>query len=100
MADSRPEPGPLTKTSTLLSPKSFARRAASEEATWAANGVDFLDPLNPTTPGVDQTITFPCMSVIVIAVLLNDALIWAIPDVTPLSVFFFDLSFRFVGLAI
>ena len=33
--------------------------AASPAATWAANGVDFLEPVNPTMPGVAQTIVLP-----------------------------------------
>src|SRR5579862_8096159 len=36
MAVSRPEPGPLTKTSTLRMPCSMARRAAASAACWAA----------------------------------------------------------------
>src|SRR5215469_14593360 len=48
MAVSRPEPGPLTKTSTLRMPCSIARRAAASAAIWAAYGVDLRDPLNPT----------------------------------------------------
>src|SRR5579859_3559600 len=48
MAVSRPEPGPLTKTSTLRMPCSMARRAAASAAIWAAYGVDLRDPLNPT----------------------------------------------------
>ena len=58
------------------------------------------EPLKPTTPGVDQTITLPCTSVIVITVLLNVALMCATPDVIPFNAFFFTLSFLFVGLAI
>jgi len=48
MAVSRPEPGPLTKTSTFRMPCSMARRAAASAAIWAAYGVDLRDPLNPT----------------------------------------------------
>src|SRR6185312_13318295 len=48
MAVSRPEPGPLTKTSTLRMPCSIARRAAASAAIWAAYGVDLRDPLKPT----------------------------------------------------
>ena len=44
-ADSRPEPGPLTKTSTLFMPLSTAFLRASSAATLAANGVLFRDPL-------------------------------------------------------
>src|SRR3954470_24662229 len=48
IAVSRPEPGPLTKTSTLRMPCSWARRAAASAAICAANGVDLRDPLKPT----------------------------------------------------
>jgi ribosomal protein S11 len=36
IAVSRPEPGPLTKTSTFFMPCSWARRAAASAASWAA----------------------------------------------------------------
>jgi len=45
--------------------------AASSAANWAANGVDFREPLNPRTPAEDQEITFPDTSVILTIVLLN-----------------------------
>src|SRR5215472_3268425 len=48
MAVSRPEPGPLTNTSTLRMPCSMARRAAASAAICAANGVDLREPLKPT----------------------------------------------------
>src|SRR5262249_60072557 len=64
IAVSRPEPGPLTKTSTLRMPCSMARRAADSAAICAANGVDFLEPLNPTWPEDAHEITLPCGSVI------------------------------------
>jgi hypothetical protein len=79
MAVSRPEPGPFTSTSTLRTPCSIARRAAASAAIWAAKGVDFRDPLNPTLPAVAQEIVFPSWSVIVTIVLLNDDLMWATP---------------------
>ena len=50
IAVSRPEPGPLTKTSTLRMPCSMARRAAASAAICAANGVDLREPLKPTWP--------------------------------------------------
>ena len=58
-ADSRPEPGPLTKTSTLFMPLSTAFLRASSAATLAANGVLFRDPLKPWAPVLDQPITLP-----------------------------------------
>ena len=75
IADSRPEPGPFTSTDTLCKPKSIAFFAASDAACCAANGVLFRDPLKPTRPEVDHVITLPKVSVIVIKVLLNEALI-------------------------
>src|SRR5438128_2853019 len=58
-ADSRPEPGPLTKTVMERMPWSIAFFAASSAASCAANGVDFLDPLNPRTPADDHATTLP-----------------------------------------
>jgi hypothetical protein len=57
IADSRPPPGPRTSTSTLLMPNSFAWVPAFFPATCAANGVPFLDPLNPIRPAEDQVTT-------------------------------------------
>src|SRR6266571_4681376 len=71
MAVSRPDPGPLTKTSTLRMPCSIARRAAASAAICAAYGVDLRDPLNPTWPAEAHEITFPVGSVIETMVLLN-----------------------------
>ena len=48
IAVSRPEPGPLTNTSTFLTPCSCALRAAFSAASWAAKGVDLREPLKPT----------------------------------------------------
>src|ERR671919_138395 len=52
IAVSRPDPGPLTKTSTLRMPCSCARLAAASAAICAAYGVDFREPLNPTWPAL------------------------------------------------
>src|SRR5215469_4890783 len=71
MAVSRPEPGPLTKTSTLRMPCSMARRAAASAAICAAYGVDLRDPLNPTWPEEAQEMTLPTGSVIDTIVLLK-----------------------------
>src|ERR1035441_7940901 len=79
MAVSRPEPGPLTKTSTLRMPCSIARRAAASAAIFAAEGVDFREPLNPTWPDEAQEITLPAGSVMETMVLLNVLLMWACP---------------------
>src|SRR3954454_1688606 len=81
IAVSRPEPGPLTTTSTLRTPCSIARRAAVSAASCAANGVDLREPLKPTLPDDAQAITFPWVSAIVTIVLLNDDLMCAIPCV-------------------
>ncbi len=73
IAISRPEPGPFTKTSTWRSPCSMALRAADSAVTWAAYGVLLRLPLKPFEPALDQEITFPAGSVIVMMVLLNVA---------------------------
>src|SRR5512143_1299348 len=80
IADSRPDPGPWTRTCTRFTPMFTASRAACSAATVAANGVDFFDPLKPALPEDPQVIALPCMSVIVISVLLNVAVICAMPS--------------------
>jgi len=90
-ADSRPDPGPFRNTAALLSPTSFAASAARLAATCAANGVDFLDPLNPLQPELDHDMTPPVGSVIVTTVLLKVALMKTIPAGT-----FFDFALRFL----
>src|SRR2546421_12185541 len=80
MADSRPEPGPCTRTWTRFTPRFSASRAACSAATVAANGVDFLEPLKPALPDEPQVIALPCRSVIVMSVLLNVAVMWATPS--------------------
>src|SRR5437016_13840423 len=79
MAVSRPDPGPFTKTSTFVSPCSWARRAAASAASWAANGVDLREPLKPTFPALAQDRVLPDRSVIVTIVLLKVDLMWAWP---------------------
>ncbi len=79
IAVSRPEPGPLTKTSTFFMPCSAALRAAFSAAICAANGVDLREPLNPTCPAEAQLITAPVGSVIETIVLLNVLLMCAWP---------------------
>src|SRR4029453_5802863 len=79
IAVSRPEPGPLTKTSTFWRPCSMPLRAHESAVTWAANGVDLRDPLKPAEPADSQTITLPSVSVSVTIVLLNDVLMCAWP---------------------
>src|SRR5204863_6039701 len=80
MADSRPEPGPWTRTCTRFTPRFSASRAACSAATVAAKGVDFLEPLNPALPDEPHVIALPCRSLIVMRVLLNVAVICATPS--------------------
>src|SRR4051812_33483001 len=93
IAVSRPEPGPLTNTSTFFRPCSCALRAALSAAICAANGVDLREPLKPTWPALAHEITLPCGSVIETIVLLNVLLMWAWPTVT----FFFSLRRTFLA---
>src|SRR5260370_10442584 len=73
-ADSRPEPGPFTRTSTLFMPYwSRATPAAASEACCAAYGVPLREPLKPIAPAEDQNTTLPSVSVMEICVLLNHA---------------------------
>src|SRR3974390_1245702 len=73
-ADSRPEPGPLTFTSTLFIPKvSRAALAHESEACCAAYGVPLREPLNPMEPAEELHSTRPSGSVMVICVLLKEA---------------------------
>src|SRR6266496_3639331 len=88
MADSRPEPGPLTLTSTSFMPCDMAWRAASWATCWAAKAVLLREPLKPTRPALDQPSTLPCMSVMVTWVLLNVARMLA----TPVLMFFEPLA--------
>src|SRR4051812_41845037 len=82
MADSRPEPGPLTRTSISLRPNLVARSAAVSAARWAANGVLLRLPLKPTVPAEAKQSVSPLVSVMVTMVLLNVALTWAMPRLT------------------
>ena len=88
IADSLPAPGPFTLTSRLTMPISFAVLPTLSAAICAANGVLFLDPLNPEPPDVPQQTALPLLSVIVIIVLLKEEWIWAIPSATLFLVFF------------
>src|SRR5678816_4920305 len=51
-ADSRPGPGPRTRTSTDLTPYSWAAVPARSAATCAANGVLLREPRKPQPPDV------------------------------------------------
>ena len=80
MADSRPLPGPCTRTWTRRTPRFIASRPQFSAATVAANGVDFLEPLKPALPAVPHAMVLPFMSVIVISRLLKVAEMWAMPS--------------------
>src|SRR3954469_2848738 len=79
IAVSRPEPGPLTKTSTFCSPCSMPLRAHASAVTCAANGVDLREPLNPAEPADSHAMTFPSRSVSATIVLLKLVLMCAWP---------------------
>src|SRR5512139_1719485 len=87
-ADSRPGPGPPTRTSTFFSPCSCAALPAFSAATCAANGVLLREPRKPQPPEVAQDSVLPWRSVIVMIVLLNDAWMCAMPSSTFLRAFF------------
>src|SRR4249920_4219294 len=73
IADSRPEPGPFTRTSSERMPTVLAALPALSAACVAANGVPLRDPLKPMPPALDHATTLPSVSVIVTTVLLKDA---------------------------
>src|SRR4051794_20322157 len=77
IAVSRPEPGPLTNTSTFCSPWSMPLRAAASAVTCAANGVDLREPLKPAPPADSHAMTFPSRSERETIVLLKEVLMWA-----------------------
>src|SRR4051812_19821004 len=79
IADSRPEPGPLTRTSSERMPTPFAALPALSAACVAANGVPLRDPLKPMPPALDQATTLPSVSVMVTTVLLKEAWMCASP---------------------
>src|SRR5438128_1595775 len=96
IADSRPEPGPLTRTSSERMPTVFAALPAFSAACVAANGVPLRDPLKPIPPALDHATTLPSVSVMVTTVLLNDAWMWASPWWTMrFSPRFLKVFFRF-----
>src|SRR5438874_10646469 len=70
-ADSRPGPGPPTRTSTFFTPCSWAATPAFSAATCAANGVLLREPRKPQPPAVAQESVLPCRSVMVMIVLLR-----------------------------
>src|SRR5437762_10291715 len=80
IADSRPLPGPCTRTWTRFTPRPIASRAHCSAATVAAKGVLFFDPLKPALPDEPHATVLPWLSVIVTVVLLKVAAICAIPS--------------------
>src|SRR5688500_20134662 len=56
IADSRPEPGPLTSTSHDRMPNALAALVALSAACVAANGVPLREPLKPIAPALDPEI--------------------------------------------
>src|SRR5687767_11348205 len=97
MADSRPDPGPCTRTCTRRTPSDIASRAACSAATVAANGVDFFEPLKPALPDDPHDTVLPCVSLIVMVVLLNVALIWATPSASMTRLLFFAVAIGLLG---
>jgi hypothetical protein len=91
MADSLPEPGPLTLISTSRTPLRIAAAAARWAACWAAKGVLFREPLKPAQPVELVHIVSPSSSVTVINVLLKVAFIWTMARTTFLLIFFFEV---------
>src|SRR5262249_11673055 len=87
-ADSRPGPGPPTRTSTFLSPCSCAALPAFSAATWAAKGVLLREPRKPQPPEVAQDSVLPWRSVMLTTVLLKEAWMCAIPPSRCLRAFF------------
>ena len=73
IADSRPEPGPFTRTSSDRMPTALAALPAFRAACVAANGVPLRDPLKPMPPALDHATTLPSVSAMVTVVLLNEA---------------------------
>src|SRR5262249_2566284 len=73
MADSRPEPGPFTRTSRLRIPCSRAWFAAFMAACCAANGVPLREPRKPSEPELFHATVRPSPSVMVTIVLLKEA---------------------------
>src|SRR5205823_5678298 len=101
IADSRPEPGPATRTSTVRTPCSRAWLAAFIAACCAANGVPLRDPRNPSDPELFHDSTLPFVSEIVMIVLLNVACMCTMPTGTLLRSRFLNVFFlpALVGVA-
>jgi hypothetical protein len=70
IAESRPDPIPLTKTLISETPILSATKHTASATFEAAKGVAFLVPLNPIAPALLWAKTFPAESAKVIIVLL------------------------------
>src|ERR1039457_1782389 len=92
MADSRPDPGPCTRTLTRRTPALYASRPACSPATVAANGVDFFDPLKPAFPDELHEMVLPWLSVMVTVVLLKVAATCASPSASTIFLVFFAVA--------
>src|SRR5579884_1588792 len=90
MADSRPEPGPDTRTSTVRTPWSRAMLAAFIAACCAANGVPLREPRKPSEPELFHDTVLPLPSEMVTMVLLNEARMCTNPWGTFLRSFFLN----------
>ncbi len=93
IALSRPLPGPLTLTSSSLTPNFLALSAACWAAIWPAKGVLLRLPLKPLVPALAQHSVSPFVSVIVTVVLLNVAWMYAMPTETLRRAFFLAFTF-------
>src|SRR5580698_9599205 len=100
IADSRPEPGPETRTSTERTPWSRAALAAPTAACCAANGVPLREPRKPSEPEDFQESVLPTWSVIVTMVLLNEAWMKTRPNGTFLRSRFLNFLFLPVFVAV
>ena len=96
MADSRPLPGPCTRTCTRFTPAVSASRAHCSAATVAAKGVLFLEPLNPAFPLEPHAMVLPRGSVMVTVVLLNVALTCATPSASTTRFYFLPVAIRYL----
>src|SRR5262249_18868168 len=101
IADSRPDPGPLTRTSTIRIPWSLAMLAAFIAACCAAKGVPLREPRKPSEPELFHETTLPSWSEMVTMVLLNEACTCTTPWGTCLRSFFLNAFFLpfFSGVA-
>jgi hypothetical protein len=77
-------------------PMESASRAACSPATVAANGVLFLEPLNPALPADPHDTVLPRASVIVIVVLLKVALTCATPSASTIFFAFFPVAIGYL----